>query len=130
MVFMMDQELFRLLTIAYKAGESFRNAQQVYVEQERLPDNGYSQSSFRRYKNALEAVATYQRALYDLWSKLDSTESFSGKEELLQGIMTLLDALFTWRDVMVRQFNEWLEPNDPASTKHRSARAKIRRLIV
>ena len=130
MVFMMNQELFRLLTVAYKAGESFRNAQQVYVELARLSSNGYSQSSFRRLENALEAAATYQRALYDVWSKLDSTAPSPRKEEQMQHITALLDALFTWCDVMVRQFNEWLDPIEPASTNHRLARAKLRRLIV
>ena len=107
MVFMMNQELFRLLITAYKAGESFRNAQQVYVELARLPDNGYSQSSFQRLENALEAAASYQRALYDLWSKLESMESFHRKEERLERTMAIVDALFRWCNVMVKQFNEW-----------------------
>ena len=127
MVFMMNQDLFRLLTVAYKAGESFRKAKQMYVEQARLHDNGYSQSSFRRYKNALEAAATYQHALYDLWSMIDSTEYFPRKEERLQHIMAQLDILFIWCDVMARQFHEWLEPIDPATAKHALARARLRR---
>jgi len=112
MVFVMNQELYRLITIAYKARESYRKAQDAYVYQAKFLGNGFSQSSYRRFDKVLESAGTYQRALYDLWSKLDSTESFPGKEELLQRIMALLDALFEWRDVMARKFHGWLEPYD------------------
>ena len=107
MVFMMNQELYRLQAIAYKAGESFRNARQAYVELARLPDNGYSRASYRRYKNALEAAAIYQRALYNLWCKLDSMQSFPGKEERLERIFALVEALFCWCNATTKQFNEW-----------------------
>jgi hypothetical protein len=106
-VFMMNQELFRLQTIAYKAGESFRNARQVYVELARLPDNGCSRASYRRYENAFEAAATYQRALYNLWSKLNSMQSFPGKEERLERTFALVEALFRWCNATAKQFNEW-----------------------
>ena len=120
MVIVMNRKLYRLTTIAYKARESYRKAQQAYADQAILQGNGYSQSSFRRYKDACEAAETYQRALYDVWSELESTESFPGKEEELERIMALLDALFEWRDVMARQFNEWLESYDRVHLVRRS----------